>query len=653
MSNVSIDNTWREIEWWQDDTNKADQKVRWRLIARCEENTNGNYSDVYFWVQKRITNGAQGWAEYPASKSMHVTCTGAASDTHSANMTWSFGRTTSTAWIDADGDYSDAYWSRVKHNADGTATIRAYITGDRVTSSSAIDTYVDLVLPTIPRASTPTTNKDTVVLNGTDSITITTNRASSNFTHTLSFTVGSNTVNVTNVGATYTWTPAVADWMPYMTVWKETVTLKCTTFNGTTQLGTSQITFKIQVNTTVYHPSIESITPSESNPLTEELETEGTFIKGYSSISLEIQTEMSSSDYNYALGSGKTVYNGITSTAALSGQQATFTKNIGTASASSATVKVADNKGYEVSQNYALTIIPYENIKVISVTLERVNGSVDPPQPSETGTTVAYQITFSAYSGSFGQVLNEIELYSLATNVGTHVYVETLEGTLDTEDATTQTYPNAVATYTISGKLSGTYSSSSQYTIQLKLKDKLSMSTSAVQRVNEGVPLFAWGSPPNGTPHFDVYGDFHIHDREDVTKFITLNMDTVETVPVTFSGANGGTVNWTVFKYGKFRLAVCKWKSTVNATIDGTWSGIYYSNDLNSPNYPVTFSDVLYTNVKYLAADAASHAELWDGGRTSVSNTSFGQFYLTRPNDGGAVTVNHPIFVEIVIGVIS
>ena len=160
---VNINSTWKEIEWWQDSTNDPNQNVRWRLIARCEEDVSGNYSNVYFWVQKRITNGASGWAEYPANKSMHVTCTGAQSDTHSANITWTFGRTTSTDWIDADGDYTDAYWSQVKHNADGTATIRAYITGDRVVSGS-IDTYVDLALPTIPRASTATVSSNPLTI---------------------------------------------------------------------------------------------------------------------------------------------------------------------------------------------------------------------------------------------------------------------------------------------------------------------------------------------------------------------------------------------------------------------------------------------------------------------------------------------------------
>ena len=639
MSEVSINSTWKEVEWWQDDTNNANQKVRWRLIARCEEDVEDNSSDVYFWVQKRITNGDQGWAEYPTYKDMEVTCTGANSDTHRATMSWTFGRCESTTWSDADGDYHDAYWSNVKHNADGTLTVRAYITGDRITSSSDIDTWVDLVLPTIPRASKPTASKSTVTLNGTDSVVINTNRASSNFTHTLTITVGGNTTTVRNVGASHTWTPAVATWMPYMHSWKETVTVGCTTYSGSTQIGSVQTTsFSLQVDTSVYHPTIEQITATDTNSTTSALETAGSFIRKYSQVQIQAEASMSSSDYGYALANGSVTYGSATAGETISGQSATFTKQMGNAAGASAVVKVKDNKGYEVSQTKAISVVPYDDIQITKIALDRVNQN---GQPSETGTYISYELEAKVFSGSFGQVTNEIKLYSLSADAGSSTVTTTLEDTITT------TGNGSVETITLTGMLSGTYSSSAQFDIRIRLEDKLSTATSTAQRINEGVPVFAWGSD-----HFDVYGEFHIHDREDISKYLTLGVNSVETIPVTFSGASGGTVNWTVFKFGKFRIAVCKWKATTNAVIDGSWAGIYYSNDFNSPNYPLTFADVQYFNIRYVAADAASHAELWDGGRTSVSNQNAGAFYLTRPNDGGAVTVAHPVFVEIVIGTV-
>ena len=70
---------------------------------------------------------------------------------------------------------------------------------------------------------------------------------------------------------------------------------------------------------------------------------------------------------------------------------------------------------------------------------------------------------------------------------------------------------------TITGVTVGAFSPSSQFDILFTLEDALSSATASPLRVHEGVPVYAWGED-----HFDVYGEFHVHDREDVTKYTTI-----------------------------------------------------------------------------------------------------------------------------------
>ena len=643
---VNIGYEWTEIEWWQDSTNDPDQKVRWRVRAWCEEDIEDNSSDVYFKVQKRITNGDKGWAEYPSTKTMRITGTGASSDSHSATMTWTFGRTTSTAWADASGDYSDAYWSNVKHNADGTLTIRAYITGDRVVSGS-IDTYVDLVLPTIPRASVPSPSKTAMTLDGSDSIVISTNRKSTSFTHSLTFTVGSHSVTVNNVGASYTWTPGVDYWMPYMTSKEMTVTVTCKTYSGSTQIGSAKTcTFKLNVDETVYAPVIDSVSHSDTNAITAALEASGTYIRYKSTFALTVGVSVKTAAYGSALSSAKVIVNGVTRNYTLSVtiQTISFTKT--EMPVNSVRIEVTDNRGVTVSRTLTLTMINYSPLSIGGIEAWRVNTN---DEPSETGDKIHYKITCGVFWGSFGQANNSIVVdskYKLSSAADYSSYT--------TEQPVATSGTGEFKTVEIEGVCVGSYSATSQFDLIFRLTDSLAPAnapTIAI-KVNEGVPVFAWGAD-----HFDVYGDFHIHDRTDITKYLSFNLDSVEVVPVTFSGAAGGSVNWTVFKFGKLRIATCRWRAVNNYTCNSAWGSLYYTPNISTPNFPVAFDLVTYQNIRYVGADNGAtytaFAELNILVADSAGNTTktnMGSLCLYRPDSGA--TIGHPVFTQIVIGTV-
>ena len=631
---VNINSTWKEIEWWEDSTNDPNQKVRWRVIARCVENVEGNYSNVYFYIQKRITNGSAGWANYPASKSMAIT-TGSGSTYHSATISWAFGECRSTAWADADGTYTDAYWGQVAHNADGTATIRAHITGDRVTASFSIDTYVDLVLPTIPRASKATVSSDTLTIGNTQIIS--TNRASSSFTHTVEVSMDDYSVTYTGVGASVSWIADTAALMPYMDTWQKTVTVRTTTYSGSTNLGTTTTTFKLQVDTSVYKPVITFGTPTDTNATTSALESSGKFIKGYAQLSQLVSVASNDTTYGDKVVRLQVTLGNTTQNANINASSGSLTF---TAAVTQATVTAVatDNRGYSVTKTYTLDVFDYSPITVSSVEVARVNANGD---PTETGVYLAYTIKGKVFQGNFGQASNSVTVKTASKSASASSYDP------DVTEQTVTPSGSGYADYTITGITVGTYSSSSQFDVVFKLTDAMTTASSIAVRVHEGVPVAAWGSD-----HFDIYGEFHVHDREDVLKYITLNIDSLETVPVTFSGAVGGSVDWKVFKFGNLRIATCKWTSASNVTIGSSWSTILTSANQSTPDFPFTFSNVLHKSIKYVSSANAVSADCWNGISASVSNTNGGQFYLVRPNDSGSVTANSPVFTMLVIGTI-
>lgn len=634
---VALSSAWKEIEWWQDSTNDPDQKVRWRVIARCTENTDENYSNVYFYIQKRITNGNEGHAYYPATKSMAIT-TGSESTYHSATISWSFGECRSTEWADASGTYTDAYWGQVYHNDDGTASITAHITGDRVNASFQIDTYVTLELPTIPRASHPTVSTGALVMG--NSLQIATNRASSSFTHTITVSCGGHSVTYNDVETSVQFVAGSSEWMPYMTSKDMTATVSCTTYKGSTQIGSVQSTsFVLKVDTSVYKPVITAIAHEDTNTTTTALTGDSsTYIKYKSNLSVSVTVGVNNTGYGSALTSATVETAQGTRLYALGGTSDSFTYSLAGLASTYFKVTVSDNRGVEVSQMVALIVLPYDVPRLSAIETKRVN---DHNEESETGTCLRYKLTSTVYWGSFGQTNNSLKIYSrykLPTQTDYSAWA--LEQTINTSGT------GEYKSYEINGLSSGTYSSASQFDVQIMVADELGNAW-LYTKLLEGIPVVGWGPD-----HFDVYGTLHVHDREAITNYLTINTDSLETVPVTFSGAVGGSVDWKVFKFGNLRIATCKWTSASNVTIGSSWATIMESADQNTPNFPFTFSNVLHKSIKYVSSANAVSADCWNAIDTTVSNTNGGKFYLVRPNDSGSVTANSPVFTMLVIGTI-
>ena len=153
------------------------------------------------------------------------------------DLTYSFGGSTGTIATGVGDSYP---WkvpdlvSKIPNKSSGTCTI----TCTTKSGSTAIGTStVDITL-NIPAKSAPTTSASTVKM-GT-SVTINTNRSSSAYTHTLSYTIGSKSETIaTGITTSKPWTPDkdLASYTGNKT--SATCTITCQTYNGTLLVGTA------------------------------------------------------------------------------------------------------------------------------------------------------------------------------------------------------------------------------------------------------------------------------------------------------------------------------------------------------------------------------------------------------------------------------
>ena len=155
-----------------------------------------------------------------------------------------------------------SYARTINHNADGTKSltitvvyhIEATLSG---TYYSTITASATITLDPIPRASDVSMASATM---GTQS-TISISAASTAFTHTLTYSFGSvsGTIISKTTGRTIYWTPplSLAYEVPRATY--GIATLTCTTYNGTTVVGSKSISVTISVPSSIV-PTISSLT---------------------------------------------------------------------------------------------------------------------------------------------------------------------------------------------------------------------------------------------------------------------------------------------------------------------------------------------------------------------------------------------------------
>ena len=178
----------------------------------------------------------------------------------------------------------------VSHNSDGTKSLTisaTYNTAPLTISNTAINSITasaTVTLDTIARASTPTVNTSSVAMRD-GSVTIYTNRASTGFTHTLSYAFGGASGTIaTGVTDSYSWTPPLDLAYQIPSATQGTLTIYCDTYSGSTLVGTKSVSITATVPTNVT-PYAEILNRGDA---TAAYVTLGTYVQNVSHLNLHI-----------------------------------------------------------------------------------------------------------------------------------------------------------------------------------------------------------------------------------------------------------------------------------------------------------------------------------------------------------------------------
>lgn len=256
----------------------------------------------------------------------------------------------------------------IPHNADGSKTIyvSAWISHNQVTSS---EQGFNVTLTTIARATTPTISPSSVAMGGT--MTITMNRASSSFTHALSYTFGNASGTIgSGIGTSYSWIVPLSLAEQISAATSGTGTITCKTYNGSTLIGTKSVSFVATVPASVV-PVINSVSITEGVASPSIATKFSAFVQSKSKL---IVLTTAAGAYGSTIQSCKVTLRDSSNNLLATYFGTNVTTDIlqisGTVKVG---VSVTDSRGRSASVAYDKTVLPYEPPKIIGFSAFRSN----------------------------------------------------------------------------------------------------------------------------------------------------------------------------------------------------------------------------------------------------------------------------------------
>ena len=328
----------------------------------------------------------------------------------------------------------------VTHNADGTKSVTLAWSGDCSFSSSigVITGSATISLPTIPRATTPSVGTLTM---GTAS-TITLSPASSTFTHTLRYTVGSasGTIITKTANTSVSWTPALtlANQVPNATT--AVGTLYCDTYSGSTLIGTKSVSITLNVPASVIPSATYTLTDSNSAIATKF----SAFIQSKSKVKVAITA---SGAYGSTIASVTTTINGTTYTGT------SFTTDFLTGSGTqSISITIKDSRSRTKTVSGTFSVLAYKSPSVTDVAVFRCNSS-----------------GVASHTGTYASVKLKVTVTSLNSKNDASIVVQSKRKT-ETSYSNLKTWTGSYSvngTYVVGGSLSNQYA----YDIRIAVSD--------------------------------------------------------------------------------------------------------------------------------------------------------------------------------------
>lgn len=312
-------------------------------------------------------------------------------------------------------------------------------------------------LPTIPRESSVTCTDGNIG----SSVTVNINRASSSFSHTITYnfqgltgTIATKTGN-TSIG----WTLPTSFFAKIPNSKSASGTIKCETYDGSTYIGSSTCRFNAFVSNS---EPIISATVEDVNATTIALTgNKNKLIKYKSTAKVVINATAKNSS---SISSYKTV--------CASKSASTATSNITEIESGNFDVSCTDSRGFTSSTTVKKEIVDYIKLAITSLELSR---------PNTTSNTVNISLKGNYFNASFGSVSNTLALkFRSRISGGTWGSYINLNPT------------KSGNTFLISGNLGSTYNFNNEYEFEFVATDKVSTITQT-SIVSRGIPLIDIG----------------------------------------------------------------------------------------------------------------------------------------------------------------
>lgn len=428
-------------------SNQITLRFTWSQSSQSIANNNS----VVSWSLKLISTS--GSISSSASKSWSVTVNGT-----NYSGTNTVGISTNTTKTLASGS------TTVRHNADGTKSFSFSFSQQFDINYSGVGWIGTKsgsgsgTLTTIPRTSSVSSTNANIGEN----ITITINRASSSFTHTLTYAFHdlTGTIATKTSSTNISWTLPTSFYAQIPNSKSSWGRVVCDTYSGSTKIGSSECRFDVYVKESTNKPTL-SPTVKDTNATTKALTgDENKFIKYYSSANFSFGASAKNSatikTYSLKVGSKQT-----------SNSNGTF-QNVDSASF---VFGVVDSRGFSTSKTVNKTLINYVKLTC----------AMNVSNPTASG-NCTLTIKGNYFNGSFGSTNNTLTV-QYKKNDGSWTNV-------------TATKSNN--TYTATVNLTG-LDYTQTFTFQARATDKLATATTASKTV-KSTPIFDWGS-----------SSFHVH----------------------------------------------------------------------------------------------------------------------------------------------
>ena len=622
-------------------------KIEWSSTSSIDENKSVVTASIYVRRTSGYTTGKL-WNGY-------VNIGG-------NNHTYSQIYTGTSTTVRQDWVLVQTFSDTILHNADGTKAINisGQVTGPSGTGLEGKSSWGDsnVTLDTIPRASQPTLSSSSVTMG--NSVTITTNRVSNSFTHTISYSFGSATGTIaTNVGDSTSWTPPItlANQIPNSA--SGSCTIICQTYNGTTLIGTKQVTLTLNVPSSVV-PSVSIGTLTEANTTMQGLNW-GVFVQNKSQLNIPITA---TGIYGSSISSIVTTINGLSFT----GSPVT-TSTLITSGTNTISTTVTDTRGRTATTTKTYTVVAYSNPQITTATAVR---SLSDGTESDEGTYLKYSFVGSispasnhnAHNFKIGYKLKSYSTYTYVdidtTNYSLNDTDEVLNLNLDTNNAydiifvVTDTFTSSSISRAIETGFDLMNFNASGKSMAI---GKVSEASSTEELLEIGLPTeIAGNTTIEGQLNINATGDAELNMKSDAillhnnngTTFIGANNHNITFRPVELHNSsnqmvldNSGnlTVAGSLVTTGNDTGVICdnqtagrKTKYTVSG---GANAGIYDMTNSNwiiksDTSQNVSIPHTLYTLGLYVNGNDLLPVTLYDSG-SGTSGISGGN-YLTINN---------------------